>query len=216
VAPLVLFDLDNTLVDRQATFRRWAESFADLRHLNDHAVDWLCEADDDGFAERKDVFSLTRDHFGLDDNIEDLVATYWRDYPSFYRPDPAVTDALERIRASGWRVAIITNGTATQHVKIERAGLSDLVDACCVSEEIGVQKPDRRIFDEALLRLGGIGPSDPAWMVGDAPGPDIQGGREAGLRTVWMHRGRQWDETAFRPDAEVGTIREAVELVLAW
>jgi HAD superfamily hydrolase (TIGR01549 family) len=216
VTSLVLFDLDNTLVDRQGTYRRWAESFAGMRDLDEQALDWLCEADNDGFAQRADVFALARERFGLQEDVEDLVTAYWSEYPSFYRPDPLVTEALERIRASGWLVGIVTNGSSTQHVKVTRAGLSDFIDACCVSEEIGVQKPDRRIFDEALRRCGRTVSTDPAWMVGDAPGPDISGGREAGLRTIWMHRGRQWAETDYRPDAEVGTIRDAVELMLAW
>src|SRR5580698_7657056 len=49
VTPLALFDLDNTLVDRQATYRRWAVSFAGTRDLDEEAIDWLCEVDNDGF-----------------------------------------------------------------------------------------------------------------------------------------------------------------------
>ena len=144
-----------------------------------------------------------------------MVAAYWSDYISFYRPDPDVIGALKRLRASRWRIAIVTNGPSTQHEKVMRAGLDELVDACCVSHEIGAEKPDGRIFEEALRRCrGSVLDESPAWMVGDAPVPDIRGGREAGLRTLWMHRGRRWAESDFEPDAQVGSVREAVEVLL--
>ncbi len=211
---IALFDLDNTLVDREAVFRRWAEWFVNARAMDPQAVDWLCAADCDGFAQRQDMLAEARTRFGLKESVDQLVADYWTDYVGFYGPDSAVVEALRGLRATGWRIAIVTNGPSTQHEKVRRAGLGELVDACCVSHEIGVQKPERRIFEEALRRCGRDRANKlPAWMVGDAPGPDIKGGREAGLRTVWMHRGRKWVEPDYRPDAQVGSVAEAVEIL---
>jgi putative hydrolase of the HAD superfamily len=212
----VLFDLDNTLVDRETVFRTWAEWFVADRSMDSGAVDWLCRADDDGFASRHDLFAAAREELGLQESVEAMVASYWDDYISFYRPDPDVISALKRLRASLWRIAIVTNGPSTQHEKVSRAGLEELVDACCVSHEIGVEKPDGLIFEEALRRCGRSRLDEfPAWMVGDAPVPDMLGGRDAGLRTLWMHRGRRWAESGFEPDAQVGSVSEAVEVLLA-
>ena len=212
----VLFDLDNTLVDRQAVFRTWAERFVAERSMDSAVVDWLCRADDDGFANRHDLFSAAREELGLHETVEEMVAAYWGDYISFYRPDLDVISALKRLRASRWRIAIVTNGPSTQHEKVVRAGLVDLVDACCVSHEIGVEKPDGLIFEEALRRCGrSRRDASPAWMVGDAPVPDMLGGRDAGLKTAWIHRGRRWAESDFEPDVQVGSVSEAVEVLLA-
>jgi HAD superfamily hydrolase (TIGR01509 family) len=217
VPPVALFDLDNTLVDREAAFRRWAEQFAHRRGLRQEAVDWLCEADHDGYAPRPKMFAEAIEHLGLREQVEDLIAGYWHDYLAAYRPDPEVTEAVRRLREAGWRIAIVTNGASTQHEKIARAGLVDLVDACCVSEEVGMPKPDGRIFAEALRRLGrSDNEKEAGWMVGDAPGPDIAGGKEAGLQTIWMHRGRSWAIPDFHPEVEVGTVELAVEVMLAW
>jgi putative hydrolase of the HAD superfamily len=211
MSPLVLFDLDNTLVDRAATYRRWAERFAIDRGLGPDAVDWLCDADEDGFARRRDVFTDARRHFGLAETADELVAAYWNDYFAFYEPDPATNSALMRLRSSGWRIGIVTNGPSTQHEKIGRADLLPLVDACCVSEEIGASKPDRRIFDEAFARCGHCDDeARPGWMVGDAPVHDIGGGRDAGLRTIWMTRGRHWEIAEYSPDFQVSSVAEAV------
>jgi putative hydrolase of the HAD superfamily len=214
---VALFDLDNTLVDREAAFRRWAEQFAAHRGLGEEAVDWLCEADLDGFALRAQMFAEAIEHLGLTEPVEDLLAGYWLDYLSVYRPDPEVTEAVRRLREAGWRIAIVTNGPSTQHEKVARAGLVNLVDTCCVSAEVGATKPDARIFSEALRRLGRSEDERQAgWMVGDAPGPDIGGGKEAGLATIWMHRGRNWEIPEFHPEVEVGTVQHAVEVMLAW
>ncbi len=217
MARCALFDLDNTLVDREAVFRRWAEMFVKQHSLGSDAVDWLCMADDDGFAQRHDMLGAVREQFGLKESVDQLVETYWADYVALYRPDSRVTDALTRLRSTGWRIAIVTNGPSSQHEKVARAGLAELVEACCVSGEIGIGKPDGRIFEEALRRCGRLPrDDDPAWMVGDSPLPDIRGGGEAGLRTAWIHRGRQWIEPGYRPDAQVGSVPEAVDVVLAW
>ena len=212
--PLALFDLDNTLVDRQAAYLRWAEWFAERHGLGEVGVAWLCRADDDGFARRDAVFGAARARFGLEPSVEALIADYRREYLTFYRPDDEVTDALAHLRAAGWVVGVVTNGPPTQHEKLARAGLAGLVDACCVSDEVGATKPDRRIFEAAFRRCG-TGPDGPgpAWMVGDAPGPDIGGGRGVGLSTMWIHRQREWAETGYRPDAVVATVAEGVELL---
>ncbi len=213
---LALFDLDNTLVDRQAAHRRWAESFAARYGLSEPGVAWLCEADDDGFARREVVFAGVRERFGVAETVDDLVRAYRDEYPTFFHPDDAVSEALVRLRRGGWRIGVVTNGPVSQHVKMERAGLVDLVDTCCVSDEVGVAKPDRRIFEAAIERCGGR-PDDggSTWMVGDAPGPDIGGAREVGLSTMWLHRGRRWEEAGYRPDAIVETVAEAVDILLA-
>lgn len=214
--PLALFDLDNTLVDRVAAHRRWAESFAERYGLGAPGVAFLCEADEDGFARREVVFAAAREEFGIDEPVDALVRTYRVEYVDQFSPDPGVTEAIVRLRGAGWRIGVVTNGPVSQHVKLERAGLTGLVDACCVSDEVGVAKPDRRIFDAAIERCGGRpNGAGPAWMVGDAPGPDIAGGLGAGLSTIWLHRGRHWSEAGYRPDVVVATVAEAVGVLLA-
>jgi putative hydrolase of the HAD superfamily len=53
-------------------------------------------------------------------------------------------------------------------------------------------------------------------MVGDAPIPDVHGGRGVGLRTIWIHRGRSWDSRdGAPPDVTVGSSLEAVQQILA-
>jgi putative hydrolase of the HAD superfamily len=120
---LALFDLDNTLVDRQLGFSAWAAEFADERQLGGEAARWLIAADRRGAGPRDHFFREVREHFGLAEPVEELWAAYRARMPGLVRCDPKVLDGLSQLRASGWRVGIVSNGTAdNQLAKIERSG----------------------------------------------------------------------------------------------
>ena len=70
---LVIFDLDNTLVDRARFFHEWALLFADERNLGAAGVEWLHGADQDGLSARVAFFTRTRDHVGLGESVEEMV-----------------------------------------------------------------------------------------------------------------------------------------------
>src|SRR5260221_6397288 len=106
--PLLLIDLDDTLVDRRGCFERWAQAFAEAHGLED-AVPWLVETDERGLAPRHLFFERAREHFGLADSVRDLVAAYHVDYPRRMQPpaSEAVT-LLDDLPAPGWKVGIVT------------------------------------------------------------------------------------------------------------
>lgn len=214
--PLACFDLDNTLVDRQAAYLAWVGAFVAARCLPAAAFDRLVELDQDGFASREEVFGPLREEFGLADSVAELIAAYRVEYPPCVPKAPESAAALERLRGAGFLVALVTNGPPSQRDKIVRAGLEGAFDAVCISDELGIAKPDPAIFREAARRCGttleqvrGSG-----WMVGDSPSTDVGGGRAAGLRTVWLRRGRTWDLEWYEPDVVVGSVDEAVTRLL--
>jgi putative hydrolase of the HAD superfamily len=212
---VALFDLDDTLIDRDAAYRRWAVWFAAERELDGEAVDFLCQADNHGYAARPDVFTAVRDRFRLVDEVASLVADYRATVLSFFEPEPEVQQALRLLRAEGWQVGVVTNGPAMQFDKIARAGLEDLVDAVCASELLGVAKPDPAIFEEALRRISPGAVPEVVWMVGDSAANDVGGGRTMGFRTVWVERGRQWELADFAPDHAVADVPAAVDVLTA-
>ncbi len=210
MAGVVLFDLDNTLADREAAFRRWAESFALEHDLDRSAVEFLCAGDGDGYVPRDELFASVRDRYGVTTSVEELVTRYRADYPTHFEPDPDVRAALTRLRADGWKIGIVTNGPPSQNTKIASLGLDDLVDGICVSDDVGVEKPDRRIFELTAARCDA---TLDGWMVGDSADTDIAGGRAAGLRTAWLHHGRVWDRPGLAPDALVATVADAARVI---
>ena len=100
-----------------------------------------------------------------------------------YAEVPAV---LERLRAGGARLAVVSNWDVSLHDVLERTALRPLVDAVVISAELGAAKPDPAIFRAALERLG-AGASE-AIHVGDSVEHDVAGARAAGLEAVLVAR----------------------------
>jgi len=211
---LALFDLDQTLVDRMTAFRRWAEEFCGAQGLPPETLPWLIQLDGGGFAPREALFGPVRERFGLDTPMETLIEAFRTGLPTYVECYPGVPAALAGLRGSGWRVGIVTNGSLLNQLgKIRNAGLADAVDGWAISGEIGVRKPDRRLFAEAAHRCG-VSLDAGGWMVGDNPEADIAGGRGAGLRTVWIHHDQPWPDGEPEPDHRAPDVAAAAGIML--
>jgi putative hydrolase of the HAD superfamily len=144
--------------------------------------------------------------------VQELVETYRETYPRLVAPPEAEALALlEELRADGWKIAVVTNGSASQQLKLDAAGLTDLVDACCISDVEGVAKPHAELFRRAAARCGCA--LDGAWMVGDNPEADVAGAVALGLKTVWLARGRTWAEQDYAPTAVADSLAAALRVV---
>jgi len=212
--PLLLLDLDNTLLDRAGAFRTWAERFLAGIGAPGDDVDWLVSMDADGLTDRWDVADAIRRRYGLRAPLIGLVESLRDGVVDHVRLDPLVACALRIARHAGWVPVVVSNGATRQEDgKIRRTGLDRYVAAWVISEEAGVSKPNPRIFDvagqRAHMRLQG------AWVVGDSPEADIAGADAVGLPSVWLHRGRRWTESRYAPTKTAGGLIPAVAAVLA-
>lgn len=110
-----------------------------------------------------------------------------------------VLPCLSVLRADGLRLGLITNNEPSyQHTKIRRMGLDELVDTIVISGEIGIAKPDPRIFAYACAALDVD--ASAAMHVGDSLDADVIGALGAGLRGVWLdRRGRRGSLTGETP-----------------
>ena len=102
---------------------------------------------------------------------------------------------LDLLKAADQAMGVITNGeTAKQWAKVETMGLTDWIpeDYILVSEEVGVAKPEREIFDLVCQRMG-IRPEESVYF-GDNFKHDMVAAKEAGFHTVWLnHRDREFE-----------------------
>lgn len=212
---LALFDLDNTLIDRLDAFRRWVAEFVDQRGLTEQDANWMVRLDDDGSLPMDEFFAAVRERFALSQTVEELWTAYRARLPELVVCPVEVLTGLDRLRAAGWRVGIVTNGMAdNQTGKIQRTGLSGHVDGWAISDAEGFGKSDIRLFEIAAGRCG----ADLArggWVIGDDPEKDIAGGRRAGLSTIWIDRGLPWPVEGFKPDHTVADAVAAVEILLS-
>jgi len=101
------------------------------------------------------------------------------------------------------RLGWITNANS----KPEHLGLNGVFDVVTLAEEIGIHKPDKRIFDHTLANAGVRAPEK--WLhVGDDLVTDIGGARGAGGKTVWLDHGTDRPDPALTPDHTVVTLRQ--------
>ncbi|WP_295700298.1 HAD family hydrolase [Lapillicoccus sp.] len=210
--PLLVCDLDDTLVDRVRVFAAWAGELARRHQLGAETHEWLVMIDERGSAPREEFWSAVRERFNLPAEVGDLVAEWIASFPDRYPREPPVLEELISLRDEGWTLAIVTNGGAdVQARKLAASGLDQIAHVVCISGVIGLRKPDRAIFDLAAQRahqplLGG-------WMIGDNPREDIEGGHDAGLKTIWLQRERAWPLDSVTPDLTVDDILQALRHV---
>jgi HAD superfamily hydrolase (TIGR01549 family) len=178
----IIFDMDGTLLDsvdlnalswHQAfkTFG-YAVSFEQARSQIGKGGDHLLPT----FLSEEEI----ADH---GDAIEAWRADYFRThYLACLRPFSAVPDLLQRLRASGLKIAVASSAKQDELDKyLDMVGIRDLVDVTTCSEDAESSKPSPDIFQSALQKLG-VAP-DRAIAVGDTP-YDAQAAAKAGMRSI--------------------------------
>jgi HAD superfamily hydrolase (TIGR01662 family) len=110
------------------------------------------------------------------------VASEHRRSNLWSRALPNAPEALTALSARGYRLGVISNADGRVRGVLERAGLSGFFELIVDSAEVGVEKPDPRIFLAATERLG-LDPSACAY-VGDIYEIDVVGARNAGLAGI--------------------------------
>jgi 2-haloacid dehalogenase len=201
-------DIDNPFVALQSTLgkaqvevehaegRRKAGELCRCRHADFAQV----TADALDFA----LETLALDRLGLRDRLLDL----YLGLAAF----PDVPEALARVRAAGLRTAILWNGTpAMLDSAVAAARLAGCFDAVLSVEEVGAFKPDRRVYQLAIDRLG-----IPAGAIAfvSSNGWDAHAASAFGMQVVWCNRTAQWRERLPGvPDREIAMLAELPALV---
>ena len=102
---------------------------------------------------------------------------------------PGAAQMVRDLKQRGYRLALVADGpTGTFHNVLTHYELFGLFDALAISQEVGVDKPDARMFRKALDALG-IAEADygRVVMVGNHLGRDIKGANALGLISVWIN-----------------------------
>ena len=114
---------------------------------------------------------------------------------------PGAEEAVDRL-SKKYRLFLASNGTASvQKGRMTSANLYRFFEQVFVSQEIGHNKPSLDYFKACFDRIEGFDP-EKAIMVGDSLTSDIRGGRNAGIRTVWVNP-NHLDCGDIRPDYEI-------------
>ena len=93
-------------------------------------------------------------------------------------------EVLEKLKEK-YKLALLSNGSSTvQHNKIDHVGIEKHFDVVVVSGDVGIHKPDPKLFEYTLEKLNVK--ADEALMIGDVFSTDILGAVRAGIKTVWL------------------------------
>ncbi len=196
---VVLFDLDDTLVDSQRAvgaavlalhstlnisapfehfMREWRRAHA--RHYPRYLQ---------GSAPYSEVLrERVRDVVGKelsDREAEEIFASYMTEYEKHWLLFDDVLPCLDKLNDR--TLGVISNGPSVeQRRKLSRLGIEERFKTVLISEECGCPKPQAAIFLRACASVG-VSPSE-AVYVGDQLEVDFLGARAAGLRAIWLNR----------------------------
>jgi HAD superfamily hydrolase (TIGR01549 family) len=203
----ISFDFFNTLVTHRDRRGRGARVMEYFRAQGWESSPWEHAALYDVFAECGSDFAVTmnaadmkafcgrvaralfrRLNVSVDDATADTHGVeLWRILgPDHLEPFPETTTVLAALHAAGYRIAITSNWQHGLRAFCEALGFGAYVDVVLSSAEVGVEKPDGRIFAETCRRLAL--PADRILHVGDTEADDVVGARGAGLRALWLRR----------------------------
>jgi putative hydrolase of the HAD superfamily len=218
----VLFDLDNTLFDRDRAFTSWAEAFVqtrlapqdDLRRRE--ALGLLLSLDTHGYGSRPAMFATLKKAYPiLSESVDSLVEAFYRQLRDYVSLDEGARRLLDTLDRSGVPFGIVTNGSHRQLHKIEALGLDTRATCIFVSDVFGCRKPEAAIFLAAASCLN----ARPAEIlfVGDDPEADMWGAHCVGMRTAWLHRRQAWPPALPDQyiDLTVGSLDELADMVEA-
>lgn len=190
----VLLDLDDTLVDHSgAAAAAVAACSAEHGRSPEGAVDRWTRITTPLYAayQRRELThdeqrrERVRAFLGVDATdaeADELFAGYLRRYEAGWRAFPDTVPALQRLRAAGLALAVLTNGDdAQQRRKLDRTGLSDAVDLVVASSTLPAAKPDPRAFLSVVTALGG--PAAPPEPPRIPSLDDVRAGRRGPGRT---------------------------------
>jgi putative hydrolase of the HAD superfamily len=194
----ILFDLDNTILDRTNTFRSFTNSF--LRSYFDHLemtqdiFDRIIHLDQDGYKDKHELFSELLEE--LPWKTKPLETELLNFYSTEYVKNAVLMEHAREVvqhARKKYKTGLITNGrTLIQYGKIDQLGIRNEFDLIIVSEEAGIKKPDPRIFEMAIKQLE-VKPEECIY-IGDHPVNDIEGAAKIGMETIWMKVNQPWND----------------------
>lgn len=223
----VLFDFDNTLVNytlaEKEALTAALRHFGIIRDERDWEAFFACYepvSSDywrkrDGRTPRELSIMTIRDtlerYVGRSDVAEQLADMYWDRFCNACHFEPGARELLSHL-SGRYRLGLITNGYAeAQRKRLAACGIGNLFQAVVISDEVGMRKPDPRMFDLALRQLDAS--PDEALYVGDNLHDDYGGARNAGIAFCFYNRDREPLAPDVLPDYVVESLEQLTELL---
>ncbi len=223
----ILWDVDATLLDFHAAERAAILKLFRQFHLGECTDEMLQRYAkiNRGYWERLERGELTRDQvlvgrfqeFFEKEGLDVSAAPAFNEAYQSGLGDTIVyrDDSYQIINSLRGKVKqyVVSNGTVVaQEKKLRLSGLGALMDGVFLSEELGVEKPNKVFFDKVFEEIGDID-RDTVLIVGDSLTSDIRGGNNAGIRTCWYNPGHAELIEGVHVDYEITDLHEVYDLL---
>lgn len=212
----VLFDLDGTLLDRDASLLAFIKDQYH-RHIKlqiideDSFVRRFIELDHHGYVWKDKVYQQMIKEYSIN-NIEwtYLLEDYINNFQKHCIGFPQLLYMLNTLKNQHIKLGLVSNGFGQfQYDNFKALQIEHLFDEMLISEWEGLRKPDNEIFLRALNKLGVT--AEETLFVGDHPDNDIRASRDVGMKTVWK-RTLQFPSVPFA-DFVIDDLAELITIV---
>lgn len=209
-----LFDVHSAVGHHQSRMGEKAAAVSELWRTKQLQYTWLRSL----MGKHVDFWSVTGDALDYALHEHDISdASLRHDLMSAYMEldaYPEVVETLSSLRQAGLKIAILSNGSPAMLAScVDCAGIADLVDEILSVEEVGIYKPDSRVYQLAVDRLG-VEKEQISFQSSNAW--DAVAAATFGFRVAWINRfGQGRERLTADPDIELKTLDQLLPVVVA-
>lgn len=159
-------------------------------------------------ARFRDLFA----EYGITADSRECAVRYMENLAEGHDFMPGAKDALAAL-AKNYKLYLVSNGTThVQMRRIEKAEIAKYFQEIFISEQVGVDKPDKAFFDRCFAKIPGF-QKNKAMIVGDSLTSDILGGINAGITTCWVNPNHKPARTDIPADYQIESLTQLEKLL---
>ena len=214
----IIFDAYGTLFDVNSAAEKckdkigdkW-EPFANFWRTTQLEYTWLRSL----MRRHKDFWQVTEDSldksmkaFNIDSSMKNELLNLYK----ILSPYKEVSKTLKALKEKKFKLAILSNGTPSLLNELVKSNnLNDLFDDIFSIEEVGVYKPDSKVYDIPVKKYK-IKKDEIAFL--SANTWDVSGGGNYGYQAIWVNRNNNiFDNLDYKPTNEIKSLKELTNLI---
>lgn len=222
----IMIDIDNTLLDFDAaerkalveTLKEYSLPFDEAALARYHEINASLWTELNKGKIKRDKLVVERfekfaKEFGCDVKPSELNRAYSEHLATHADVIPGAEEALQELSEVATMVAVSNGTESVERGRLKLSGYEKYFDEVLISEAVGVSKPNPKIFQMAIRKLG-IEYTDKVLVVGDSLSADIQGAVNAGLDSCWVNLNEAENTTDLTPTYEVHSLQELYPIVM--
>ena len=214
----IIFDAYGTLFDVNSAAEKckdkigakW-EGFANFWRTTQLEYTWLRSL----MGRHKDFWQITEDSLDKSMKTFDIDSSMKSELLNLYKvlsPFKEVPETLKKLKEKNFKLAILSNGTPSLLNELVKSNdLDDLFDDLFSIEEVGIYKPDSKVYDMPVKKYK-INSSEITFL--SANTWDVSGGGNYGYNSIWVNRNKAiFDNLDFKPKDEISDLTQLLEII---